>query len=1005
MTYTNENGNEKQYQTQVKSSLSTKFGGVLYTNISGYNAESTNIDTIEANIEGTLDIKSQAKQATVNQSFINNYDNEIGEINIVGSVQGENSTIQGISASGEDVKIYYSEEENAKEESNTWQEEATANAKSYKIEKTGALAKTEKIDIKFNLSIPANIQAGEEIVQQTEANYVYNKQKLNTVTKIALEAPTVKISETNGVKTEISAESGRQALQDGDEVYEGQAIRYSVKVTNNTGAALNNFQLTAEHTNAVYYVILQEDARDPEVGKGYTEGQDPIMERTVKDETAENITKNQSVIQNGETIVLKYDISPKQKNGTEISGNIKIKADELAEQTLPTITNKIKSAEVSINQVNQLDEKVNLTEGIVFPVNFVITNYTDKELKDVLVTINTTEELEISGPNYEQLDGDFESIEKEIDIGDGNKIIVESISRTEVTLKISKIAKKDKLPILWAFYTATSEYLKTAAVSRVGTITSSITYNNITYYSNIIERTIERVTPILTATQSVEIQHQDEESTDDNYIYVGDKLIYTTEIENTDTQLGTEGDIYHMVTLYNGNIKKAYIEDEDGKISNADLVDTGFAMGHFTLQPGEKIEYVAEVDVWENPDADVNYEEFLESTMEMEWNNCGSLTLAPITLQMEGETGEEPDDVEELPDDGREPEQEESNKQNKPTNGNTQEPSQNREGTYSISGKAWLDSNKNGIRENYEKGIPSFEVKLLDAENGQTVSSSVTNDEGDYIFNNIEKGNYITIFMYNSSKYSITGYHKDGISDSENSDVIQRTINNVIVAATDNITIQDANVYNLDAGFISKDTFDLKIDKSITRVAVKNAEGTKITDFNKSKLAKVDINAKQLANSTVTVEYLFEITNEGNISGYATDIIDYMPNDLIFNKEQNAGWYVNEQDKNLHNISLEKEIIEPGETKTLTLVLTKQMTETSTGSSANIAEIGGETNELSEKDVDSTPNNRKDGEDDISTAELLISVKTGLVVYVSAIAMLIILAGAAFIIYKKRKEK
>ena len=94
MTYTNENGNEKQYQTQVKSSLSTKFGGVLYTNISGYNAESTNIDTIEANIEGTLDIKSQAKQATVNQSFINNYDNEIGEINIVGSVQGENSTIQ-----------------------------------------------------------------------------------------------------------------------------------------------------------------------------------------------------------------------------------------------------------------------------------------------------------------------------------------------------------------------------------------------------------------------------------------------------------------------------------------------------------------------------------------------------------------------------------------------------------------------------------------------------------------------------------------------------------------------------------------------------------------------------------------------------------------------------------------------------------------------------------------------------------------------------------------------
>ena len=51
----------------------------------------------------------------------------------------------------------------------------------------------------------------------------------------------------------------------------------------------------------------------------------------------------------------------------------------------------------------------------------------------------------------------------------------------------------------------------------------------------------------------------------------------------------------------------------------------------------------------------------------------------------------------------------------------------------------------------------------------------------------------------------------------------------------------------------------------------------------------------------------------------------------------NKDWY--EQGGKLYNSSLANEKIAPGETKTLTLVLTKQMTENNTGTVNNLAEI------------------------------------------------------------------
>ena len=47
------------------------------------------------------------------------------------------------------------------------------------------------------------------------------------------------------------------------------------------------------------------------------------------------------------------------------------------------------------------------------------------------------------------------------------------------------------------------------------------------------------------------------------------------------------------------------------------------------------------------------------------------------------------------------------------------------------------------------------------------------------------------------------------------------------------------------------------------------------------------------------------------------------------------------------------------------------------GEMVNVAEISEDKNDHNAKDIDSVPNNKKDGEDDIDDAPVLLTIKTG----------------------------
>ena len=96
----------------------------------------------------------------------------------------------------------------------------------------------------------------------------------------------------------------------------------------------------------------------------------------------------------------------------------------------------------------------------------------------------------------------------------------------------------------------------------------------------------------------------------------------------------------------------------------------------------------------------------------------------------------------------------------------------------------------------------------------------------------------------------------------------------------------------------------------------------------------------------------------------------------------------------------------PGESRDIKLTVTKQMTVNNTGLINNKAEIAESYNEQGLEDIDSTPGNNLT-EDDLGSADVLISIKTGQVIgtVLIIITIVAILGVVAIIITKKVLKK
>jgi hypothetical protein len=90
---------------------------------------------------------------------------------------------------------------------------------------------------------------------------------------------------------------------------------------------------------------------------------------------------------------------------------------------------------------------------------------------------------------------------------------------------------------------------------------------------------------------------------------------------------------------------------------------------------------------------------------------------------------------------------------------------------YRLGDRVWLDTNKNGIQESNESGVPNITVTLYNTGNctGSSIATEITNGSGNYLFTDLSSGIYSLSFSNLPSDHNIT-VSNQGSDDGLNSD-------------------------------------------------------------------------------------------------------------------------------------------------------------------------------------------------------------------------------------------
>ena len=198
--------------------------------------------------------------------------------------------------------------------------------------------------------------------------------------------------------------------------------------------------------------------------------------------------------------------------------------------------------------------------------------------------------------------------------------------------------------------------------------------------------------------------------------------------------------------------------------------------------------------------------------------------------------------------------------------------------------------------------------------------------------------------------------------------------------------------------------FDLALRKWVSQVILiedgveKVKETEHYAEQDPEPVVRVDLNQDRIDNTIIKFRYQIRITNEGEIAGYATEISDYIPEGLEFNQADNPLW--KEENGKVVTDQLKDTLLQPGESAIVEIVLTWINDEDNMGVMINTAEISEDYNESETPDIDSTPNNKVEGEDDIDDAPVALTMVTGSApLYIGiSLGTLAIVAGGVFLI-------
>lgn len=995
--------------------------GVVTTNsMTGYNGDEK-IEVINGESQKALiPTKAEQKEVTFTMNVINNYENTLDHVVVLGRTPfkdnkdvstslslGSNITMpltSGLTVTGVDASkatIYYSENGEATTDlsnsQNGWTTSVTdyTKIKSYMIvlNEDYAMNSGDTITFTYKATLPANLDYDQEVYENYGVFFNNNK----TSGTIEDKAIATKIGLTTGNIAKLDAKL-TSTIGEGASVKSGETLEYELTINNIGALDANNVKVEIKLPPELSFI--------PNEGDNYTfKTIEPSLDDT---DTLDQKDKENTEI-NGDDYNSLLELANKlmQEDNKYLEDQYasilvldlgKINANSTTKKTLKFTAKSYENVKVEVkasvsydnvepiatNTISNIIEKVRFNTQIVSKYtsrkegenySFQITlqssqdSYSDEygsednNRKNTVVTFNLPDELEYESIQLTKLNEDTAQYD---DITSTTNVKVKG---KKVTVNIGEVdGGRGKILTV----NAKVGKLSDGVYKKDVTVTSNVKADG-TETENIKDISVTINKPGVSVAQTANIPEGTTISAGEDFVYTftAQNLsdIYLNDVEFTDA-LPKEVQFKYIEVIY-----------EDGTIDNeVDINGDGSVNAKFYLLAGQKITinvHVAANSIDNDTDISNKAKFVHEDIGEVETNS-----VAHVIKHFEKT------DVNVDPDD-------------------------NNKETRKVIGTVWIDTNKDGVKDANEQRVSGVKVLLLDNSTSNIAISSnneqcitTTGTDGSYMFNNVPQGKYSVIFFYDSAKYSPTTYKKSGVSEEQNSDAIDKTVNyegkDQIAAVTEEIVLSDTNKFNIDLGIVEDAKFDLKLDKIVQAITVNNGKNTTEHVYN-SKLAKIDFESKYAKTSSMVVEYKFTITNEGGIAGYVKKLADYLPEGLKFNSELNKDWYEG-KDGVIYNASLANTIINPGESKEVTLILTKNINgDNDFGLINNSAEIYETSNDYGVLDIDSTPGNKATNEDDYSTANVLTSVKTGdVVIYTTLILTVIAIVGIGLYMIKKK---
>ena len=934
--------------------------------ISNYKDDASIISINQGSKQDTIGTFKDARTAEMKMIVINNSEETMEDVSILGRTMfnGNKAVVTGealgsnfdapmvseiIAQGGKTVRVYYSENGEATKDLNDIDNGWTEEVNDFTKIKSFLIVVDEKVEVgdilvySYNFNIPANLTNNIDLAG-TFATYYKGKssESVTEADKILLttgDAPILKVETVSDI--------------DENTAVEGEHIKYTVRVTNEGRTTSTNTVVNSIIPDGTTYVNengeLEPDTTELRIELGN------IAPGRTHEATYEVVVDSDTEV---------YD---------EIRPDNNVESDGLEEPIYTTVENPIliQSAQASVRLTSDMTKYV-IQGGKEVTYTTHIVNKNGEALKNCKIEQNIPEGLKFVEAYIEEFNNDGITTYK------GTEGVYNSETRT-VTWEIDEIKnfKNFKVKVV-------GENISELEKTLVSKAKFSAENLNKEYSSNELSITIARP----------QIETTYYSSKDNKYIKEGDVVEYILELKNTGKVVANDLDISNSVP-------------EDFKVVSVECTkDDGYSFKALAVQnvnldlellAGQSAKVVLKC-IAENLDTNT-----AEKQTSNTWQVSGTNVDVISTRNLDSIIQKNPDQSRVSTTknndlnfkDNELSELVSASEVYINSNSNEKTKENDIQSTYRIIGRAFNDLNKNGQRDDNESGMANIVAKLCDASSQKIVAQVVTNDAGEYVFNNVTPGNYYVKFEYDSSKYQVTDYKKEGVNADRNSDAIVSNYK----AVTDKITVTDTSISDIDVGFYTAGIFDLSIDANVNRLTVQNEEETTTYEMENSKLAKIDIDPKYADSTKIFVEYTIDVSNKGEISGYVKSLMSYLPTELELDTSLNANWYIG-TDGNAHTRELENVLIQPGETKTITLILTKQMTEDGTGLVNNTFEIESTFNEYAIADIDSTEGNHADGEDDMSSVDVIIGIKTGgsMINVMLITSTLIVLLAALYVI-------